>query len=67
MTLADELEERYVIGTGYEEMERGDAEGGMGQQPSALHLPLSGLLNILLALETVFPMSARDRRLDFLV
>mgnify|MGYP007046038568 CR=1 FL=1 len=30
-------------------------------------LPLSGLVNILLALETVFPMSARDRRLDFLV
>jgi hypothetical protein len=30
-------------------------------------LPLSGLVNILLALETVFPMSARERRLDFLV
>lgn len=67
MTLADELEERNVMGTGYEEMERGDSEGGIEQQPLALHLPLSGLLNILLALETVFPMSARDRRLDFLV
>lgn len=38
---------------------------GYSQLASAL--PLSGLVNILLALETVFPMSARERRLDFLV
>jgi len=38
---------------------------GYSQLASAL--PLSGLVNILLALETVFPMSARARRLAFLV
>lgn len=38
---------------------------GYSQLASAL--PLSGLVNILLALETVFPMSASERRLDFLV
>lgn len=41
--------------------------GKESSSQSAPALPLSGLVNILLALETVFPMSARDRRLDFLV
>ena len=40
---------------------------GEGYSQLASALPLSGLVNILLALETVFPMSARERRLDFFV
>lgn len=48
-------------------MERGDAEREHRAAATGSALPLSGLLNILLALETVFPMSARERRLDFLV
>lgn len=70
MAVAYELKKKYGKRVKKKVTRSGVKVSGTSRESSsqlAPALPLSGLANILLALETVFPMSARDRRLDFLV